>query len=265
MTGQLRLRIFAGPNGSGKSTVIENIRRYKTDGKGIDFGYYINADEIAAALRKDGFSFSPFDITIKPKEFYSIAKNSGLINNTFPERLFKGSLSLRSNLLKIKAAFACERVAQIAADVLRKKLLQEKKRFSFETVFSHAGKLEIMKQAALAGYKVYLYFVSTESPEINKSRVSARKGKGGHDVPEDKIESRYYRSHDLLYDAAQLSYQAYFFDNSEDGKNFKMFAHFKKLGDRKKWDKMRASDIPEWFKTYYSQKIPRKKQALPRA
>ncbi|HRN55054.1 MAG TPA: hypothetical protein PLL71_01305 [Agriterribacter sp.] len=252
---QLRLRVFAGPNGSGKSTVIYYVRKYKASGKGIDFGYYINADDIALTLRKNGFSFTPFDIAVSLKEFNAIAMESGLIGNEFPEIAFKKSFSLRSNLLQLKNPVAHERLAQIVADFLRKKLLLEKKRFSFETVFSHQGKLDIMKQAVEAGYKVYLYFVSTESPEINKFRILARTRRGGHDVPADKVVSRYYRSLNLLYDAAQLSYQAYFFDNSVEGNDFKMFAHFKKRGDEKKWDKMKTSDIPEWFKTYYSKKI----------
>lgn len=252
---QLKLRVFAGPNGSGKSTVIQYVRKYKAGGKSIDFGYYINADDIATALREKGFSFSQFNITVKPAEFRKMALESGLIGPDFPESAFINAFSLRANLLKLKNAAADERLAQIVADFLRKKLLMEKKRFSFETVFSHPGKLDIMNQAALAGYKVYLYFVSTESPEINKFRVLARKLKGGHDVPEDKIVSRYYRSLDLLYDAAQHSYQTFFFDNSVDAAEFKMFAHFKKRGDRKIWDRINPDDVPEWFKKYYSQKI----------
>jgi len=114
-----------------------------------------------------------------------------------------------------------------------------------------------MKQAIKAGYKVYLYFVSTESPEINKYRVDLRKKKGGHDVPPEKIESRYFRSLELLYDACQLSYQVFFFDNSEEEKPFKMFAHFKKSGAEKKWDDLSVDNYPEWFKTYYSKKVPR--------
>jgi len=62
-----------------------------------------------------------------------------------------------------------------------------------------------MKQAVEQGYKVYLYFVSTESPYINIFRVAARKAKGGHNVPEDKIISRYYRSLGLLADASQIA------------------------------------------------------------
>ena len=151
-----------------------------------------------------------------------------------------------------------EQLAQILADFLRKQLLDEKKRFSFETVFSHTSKLDIMQEAKARGYKVYLYFVSTETPEINKARVLSRKAQGGHDVPPDKIESRYERSLDLLYEACQLAYQVFFFDNSSEGKESNMFAHFKMVNGKKKWDELKKEDIPSWFIKYYLEKIPRK-------
>ena len=252
---QLRIRVFAGPNGSGKSTVIKFVKDYKSNDKSIDFGYYINADDIAASLRNNGLRFSAYDLLVTNKEFRKTVLESGLINAEFEEKIFDSSYSLYKNTLKLKNISADERMAQIIADFLRKKLLSEKKKFSFETVFSHSSKLDIMRQAAEAGYKVYLYFVSTESPEINKFRVLARKEKGGHDVPPDKIVSRYYRSLELLYEACQLSYQVYFFDNSLDGADFKMFAHFKKMSDKKAWDEIDPKAVPNWFKTYYSNKI----------
>ena len=91
---------------------------------------------------------------------------------------------------------------------------KEEKKFSFETVFSHKGKVDIIKKAKAAGYKVYLYFVSTEHPRINVYLVKVvRVGEKGHDVDEEKIISRYYRSMDLMFEAAQYCYQTYFFDN----------------------------------------------------
>jgi predicted ABC-type ATPase len=231
------------------------VREYKSNDRSIDFGYYINADDIAGSLRNKGFSFADFDIIVANKEFVNIALESGLINDQFGATAFYESYSLRKNILRLKEKSADERVAQIVADFLRKKLLKEKRRFSFETVFSHFSKLDIMRQAAQEGYKVYLYFVSTESPVINKSRVAARKEKGGHDVPDDKIESRYYRSLDLLYDACQLSYQVFFFDNSVDDVDSLMFAHFKKNGEKKIWDIRDIEEIPNWFRRYYSKKI----------
>lgn len=62
-------------------------------------------------------------------------------------------------------------------------MLLLRRRFSFETVFSHPSNLEIMQEAVAQGYKVYLYYVSTEDPEINKYRVNLRVTQGGHSVP----------------------------------------------------------------------------------
>jgi len=210
------------------------VRKVKVNGRAIDFGYYINADDIARQLRNGGLKFSEFDLEIKPKDFLDVALASGLINDEFTKREFRSAFSLRSNVIRLKNKSADERIAQMVADFLRKKMLELKRKFSFETVFSHTSKLEIMRQANKSGYKVYLYFVSTESPEINKFRVQARKAKKGHDVPEEKIVSRYYHSLDFLYEAAQLAYQVFFFDNSVEGKSSVMFAHFKLQKDKKK-------------------------------
>jgi len=49
MARALRLRVSAGPNGSGKTTIIEAVRKAKVNGRPVDFGIYINADDIARA------------------------------------------------------------------------------------------------------------------------------------------------------------------------------------------------------------------------
>jgi predicted ABC-type ATPase len=126
---------------------------------------------------------------------------------------------------------------------------------SFETVFSHKGKVEFVKRAKAAGYKVYLYFVSTESPEINVYRVKeVRVKEGGHDVPEDKIVSRYDRSMEFLYEAAQYCYQVYFFDNSKQGQRHTLFAQFKMNAQGEKDWKYEEELFPEWFYKYYNSK-----------
>jgi len=252
---QKRLRVFAGPNGSGKSTAIQSVRKYITSKGSIDFGRYINAGDIANAIKKAPFNFGDFDIIVTGKEFKEIVLASGLINASFSEGAFNAAFSLRANKLKLKNPAAVERLAQIIADYLRKKLLKEEKRFSFETVFSHVSKLDIMRAAKEQGYKVYLYFVSTESPEINIARVASRKAQGGHDVPTHLIVSRYYRSLDFLFDACQVAYQVFFFDNSIEGEDSVMFAHFKLQKGKKKWDIIDKKNVPEWFRTYYSDKV----------
>lgn len=252
----LRLRVFAGPNGSGKSTVIEAVKNHKVKGIPVDFGIYVNADDIAKALLKNRFILTRYKIKTTKAEFTEIAANSGLINKEFSEEKFASAFSFTGNRIILRDVKYGDQLAQIIADFLRKKLLMERKKFSFETVFSHESKLDIMRKAIEAGYKVYLYFVCTESPEINKFRIKqVRVKEKGHDVPEEKIAPRYYRSLDLMFDAAQLAYQAYFFDNSSDVKNFKPVAHFKQVNGKKKWDKIDPSIVPTWFIKYYSDKV----------
>lgn len=251
----LRLRVFAGPNGSGKSTIINAVRDHKVSEIPVDFGIYINADDIANELLKRTVSFDKYQIKTSLEEFLAFTLSSGLINETFSQQNFLEAFLLEKNHITLLKPEFNERLAQILADFLRKKLLSDRKKFSFETVFSHPSKIEIMKEAKSAGYKVYLYFVSTESPEINKYRVKVRTQKGGHDVPDDKIEQRYFRSLELMFDAAQIAYQAYFFDNSKDGEDFKLFAHFKNVKGEKIWDPIDEKTVPGWFIEYYSKKV----------
>lgn len=251
------MRVFAGPNGSGKSTIINGVKKHEVNGIPVDFGIYINADLIHQHLNTASLDFSEYDIEIDPKDFLDTTKKSGLLNGGFTEVLFRDSFKISGNSLSLTNPLYGDRVAQIIAYYLRKKMLREKKKFSFETVFSHPSKIDIMREAREQGYKVYLYFVSTEDPEINKYRVKeVRVKEGGHDVPEDKIESRYYRSLDLMYEAAQIAYQAFFFDNSQDGQKSRQVAHFKMLKGEKKWDEFdEEKSIPNWFIKYYLSKV----------
>ncbi len=46
----------------------------------------------------------------------------------------------------------------------------------------------MLKKANELGYKTYLYFIATESPKINISRVKYRVSRGGHDAPSGSKE-----------------------------------------------------------------------------
>ena len=79
------MRIFAGPNGSCKSTVINSIKKItKKNGIPIDFGVYINADEIAKQLREDTFSVEPYQVTFDLDQFFISIQNSGLLIDGIP-------------------------------------------------------------------------------------------------------------------------------------------------------------------------------------
>jgi predicted ABC-type ATPase len=244
------LRIFAGPNGSGKSTVIRSISETTINNRKLDFGVYINADDIAVALRKNVFTFLAYGVRCFAEDILEFASTSGLLTDFFNQDRLRGSFTLIGDKVILKKEQCVERVSQIIARFLRERLLAEKRRFSFETVFSHESNLDIMRRAAEQGYKVYLYFVSTESPKINKYRVAFRVKENGHDVPAGKIESRYYRSLKLARSASDIAYQAFFFDNSIDNEPFRLTGHFRRVGDEKIWDIIDESQVSNWFKKY---------------
>ena len=72
-----------------------------------------------------------------------------------------------------------------------------------------------MKKANALGYRCYFYFAAVSSPGISVDRVRQRTLEGGHNVPEDKIRKRYFRTLENLVPALRLSYRAYLFDNSQ--------------------------------------------------
>lgn len=221
---------------------------------------YINADDLTKQLNTSWIDLMEFQITFDQDEFDSIVESSGLLDEKHTLDYLKTILLFSDNHLKInekhesvKFSSVVEKIAQIVACYLREVLLKSNVKFSFETVFSHKGKVEFIKRAKTAGYKVYLYFVSTESPEINVYRVKeVRVKEGGHDVPEDKIISRYDRSMEFLYEAAQYCYQVYFFDNSKQGQRHTLFAQFKMNAQGEKDWKYEEKLFPEWFYKYYN-------------
>jgi len=79
------------------------------------------------------------------------------------------------------------------AEIARRGLFAERKSFIFETVFSDpvGGKLAFLEEAVASGYNVVLCFVGVSDPEKSRRRVAVRVLEGGHDVPTDKLVSRY--------------------------------------------------------------------------
>lgn len=103
--------------------------------------------------------------------------------------------------------------ARIAART-RKALIARREPFIAETVFSHPSKLDLLREAAAAGYYRAVHVVLV--PEaVAVARVAARVVAGGHTVPEDKIRGRYQRLWPLVAEAIVLADTATVYDNSQ--------------------------------------------------
>lgn len=107
------------------------------------------------------------------------------------------------------------KAAQIATE-RREHCLLNKESLIFETVFSANDKIDFLERAKKAGYFIRLFFVGTNHPSINASRIALRVMEGGHDVPISKIISRYSKSISNCCIAAILVDRLYIYDNSVD-------------------------------------------------
>lgn len=103
--------------------------------------------------------------------------------------------------------------AEIAAE-RRAALLEARKSFATESVFSHPSKLDIIRNAKTRGYIVIVMHVGVDSPDLSIERVRARTKEGGHDVPEQKIRDRYQRGQPLIREAVLQAERGMVFDNS---------------------------------------------------
>ena len=109
------------------------------------------------------------------------------------------------------AAHAYE-AARVATDT-RARLIELRRSFIAETVFSHPAKLELIDTAHTAGYTVLLHVLLIPE-ELAVQRVRHRVDAGGHDVPEAKIRQRYQRLWAVVGTAIIRCDTATVFDNS---------------------------------------------------
>jgi predicted ABC-type ATPase len=236
--------MFAGPNGSGKSTL-------KSVLPGVLLGVYLNPDEIEQEIRQQGFlGVSQYGVKTTEAEVIGFFRSSVFLTSIGEDRAVK-QLGFANGRLSFAGKAVNSYFASVAADFLRQKLLEQRVTFTFETVMSHPGKVALLEQAQKMGYRTYLYYIATEDPDINVSRIRSRVRRGGHSVPEDKIASRYHRSLDLLMDAVCRTNRAYLFDNSGENQNRTWIAE---VTDGRELE-MKTDQMPAWFKRAVMDKI----------
>ena len=134
----------------------------------------------------------------------------------------------------MKAAQYCEEE--------REACLCNKQSLIFETVLSSEGKVDFIRRAREAGYFIRLFFVSTNHPSINSSRIAKRVMKGGHDVPIPKIISRYQKSIVNCKRCVSLADRVYVYDNSIDDVDARLLF---RMTDGQLF-KQYVDEIPEW-------------------
>jgi len=233
--------MFAGPNGSGKTTVKNGLLRPPEW-----FGIYINPDELEETIRTTGtLSLDPFDLTTSTDEIRQFFVSSPFLQS---QQLHTAAQAIeyRNDQLDFTGLEMNSYYASVLSDFLRRKAIESSKSFAFETVMSSPDKVDLLRNARISGFRTYLYFVATEDPTINVRRVQFRVAKGGHNVPEDKIVSRYYRALSLLREAVCFTNRAFFFDTTDEAWYFAEITNGTDLD-------LKSDRIPNWFRPIWDQ------------
>ena len=127
----------------------------------------------------------------------------------------------------------------------REQLLKDHEDFIFETVLSSDSKVDFLKRAKDEGYFIRIFFICTETPSINAARIARRVMEGGHDVPIQKIISRYLKAITNVTRVAAFADRAYFYDNSIDNQEARILSRTTDGKLAKQYSKL----MPEWAET----------------
>jgi predicted ABC-type ATPase len=114
-------------------------------------------------------------------------------------------------------------------DATRDRMIEEGLGFITETVFSDpfGRKVDMLRKAVAAGDDVALIYIGLASSELSSRRVDQRIARGGHDVPRDRIASRFTRSLDNLRKAILFVPTVELYDNSSAVEPYRHVATFR--------------------------------------
>ena len=152
--------------------------------------------------------------TLKKPEVVVFAGPNGSGKSTITDLLRPTGMSY-INADEIQRVLECENIeaAQLAEE--RRELhLKEHESFCFETVLSTPRNLNLLRRAKQEDFFIRCYYVLTADAQINVARVASRVSAGGHDVPVEKIISRYDRALDLVKELVPICDVCHIYDNS---------------------------------------------------
>ncbi|MEX6494548.1 zeta toxin family protein [Fusobacterium animalis] len=160
------------------------------------------------------------------KNFYIFAGVNGsgkstLYKTNFLNKDIKNSIRINTDEIVYSFGSWKNSIDQIKAGKiaiqLRNKCFLEEKSFNEETTLTGRTILKIIDKAKDLGYKIHLYYIGIDNPEIAKERVKNRIARGGHGISPDVIKKRYYES---LKNLEKIIHQCDFIEIFDNSKKF---------------------------------------------
>lgn len=143
--------------------------------------------------------------------YYEKAKDEKRINT---DEMVARIGSWRDNNLQIKCAREAIKLINY--------YIENNISFNQETTLSGKSIIKNIKKAKDKGFYIIINYIGIDNPDIAKERVRIRVLKGGHGIPEDSIERRYYESLDNLIEILSICDEINIYDNTN---KFMYIAH----------------------------------------
>jgi len=169
--------------------------------------------------------------------------------------------ALRSGARAIPPQFGSlpvDLAAQRLADEERRASIVLGRSFIAETVLSDpvGAKIAMLRDARSRGYHVSLFFIGIGSPALSRARVRERvAARGGHDVPDERIEERYPRTLANLPGAVAAASEALLLDNDSVEEPYRFIALFRDGALVR-----RSRRPPQWAATVFAGTPPPRKR-----
>jgi predicted ABC-type ATPase len=96
-----------------------------------------------------------------------------------------------------------------------RRFIADRESFAFETTLSGRNYLRMIRELVATGWEVHLVYLWLPGVATCRERVAERVSRGGHDIPAETIERRYFRSvRNLLKEYAAACTVTICYDNS---------------------------------------------------
>ncbi len=181
----------------------------------------------------------------------AIAGPNGAGKSTFFEQVVQPTQLkfVNADVLAKENGWEAYEAADMAAR-LRAALVERGESFVFETILSDpvGAKVTSLRAIAEKGYNVVLCFIGLNSASESSARVALRVTRGGHDVPDAKLSSRYPRTLENLVRAMKALPCVLVYDNSDLADSFRFITEY-----RDGVELRCAAGLPAWFQTVREQ------------
>ncbi|MCH5341228.1 MAG: zeta toxin family protein [Acetatifactor sp.] len=177
-------------------------------------------------------------VSRKKPEVVVFAGPNGSGKSTFTQLLMPPIDYINADEIKKNLKCSDLEAAQLA-ERQREEHIEQMSEFCFETVLSTERNIKLLEKAKQKGYFIRCYYILTADPMINVLRVKSRVEAGGHDVPEEKIITRYDRALCLVKDLVQICDVCHIYDNSGN-KPFRIF--------KKRKEQIYFDECVDWYR-----------------